>query len=333
MLNKKQGALNVVAVPTPEFVKEQRALLHEDIAILTGGLPVSDELFLPLNTVQLGQLGQAERVIVDGQTTTIIGGAGTARRSRARIEQIRAELASGEGLNEFELDKLRERMARLGGRVAVIRVGADTEPELIERRHRIEDAVRATRAALTEGVVAGGGAALLHARVAIDAGDRDGRRGDRRRDRAPRAGGAAAPDRDQRRRWSRPPPSRWSRRSASARAWTRRPAPTATCFDAGVIDPAMVTRSALANAASIAKNVLTTECVVTEPGFGDLTTLAREVNDYSHTVVHRPPRQAALRRRRARDAAGRRRRGRRRDQGHARPARPQRPARRRGRPA
>ena len=104
-------------------------------------------------------------MIVDGQTTTIIGGAGNDEAVAARVEQIRAELASGDGLNEFELDKLRERMARLGGRVAAIRVGADTEPELIERRHRTEDAVRATRAALTEGVVAGGGAALMHARV------------------------------------------------------------------------------------------------------------------------------------------------------------------------
>ena len=106
---------------------------------------MATELGVSLHAIQLSQLGEAERVVVDGQTTTIIAGAGSEAAVAPRIERLRSELAAGDGLNEFELDKLRERMARLGGRVAAIRVGADTEPELLERRHRVEDAVRATR--------------------------------------------------------------------------------------------------------------------------------------------------------------------------------------------
>ena len=289
VLNKAKGALQVVAVPTPEFVQVQRTRLHEDLAILTGGLPVAADLGVSLRGIQLTQLGQAERVVVDSRTTTIIGGAGTEERVAGRVAMIRSELQAGTGLSEFDLDKLRERMARLSGRVAMIRVGADTEAELAERRHRVEDAVLATRAALTEGVVAGGGAALIHAREAIDAGgcEPDVMTGAEIVRRALEA------------------PLRQIALNAGIEPSTavatvgalglREGLDAATgaygdLVEGGVIDPVMVTRSALANAASIAKNVLTTECVVTETSNEDLTTHARAVNDNAHTVVHRPPR-------------------------------------------
>jgi chaperonin GroEL len=277
------------AIPSPEFVQAQRKVLNEDLAVLTGGLPVALELGVSLAGIRLGQLGQAERVIIDAHSTTIVGGAGEPADVARRIEHIRGELANGAGLNEFELDKLRERMARLGGRVGVIRVGADTEPELVERRHRVEDAIRATRAALTEGVVAGGGAALVHAREAISvAGDPDEVTGAEIVRRA-----LAEPLRQIALNAGLEPSTAVAQTAAlgvrhGLDAFTGR---YGDLHDAGVIDPVMVTRSALANAASIAKNVLTTECVVTEPGFADLTALAREVNDQSHMVVHRPPRE------------------------------------------
>jgi chaperonin GroEL len=289
VLNKTKGALDVVAVPTPEFVKAQRVRMHEDLAALTGGLPVDPSLGVSLQGIQLVQLGQAARVVVDANTTTIIGGRGEESVVAERVARIRAELAAGQDLNEFEVDKLRERIARLSGRVAAIRVGADSEAELLERRHRVEDAVRATRAALTEGVIAGGGAALLHARGAIDASGRE----------SDVVTGAEIVRR------ALEEPLRQIARNAGIEASTavatvgtlgpREGLDAATgeycdLFIRGIIDPVMVTRSALANAASIAKNVLTTECVVTALGNEDLTSLARSVNDHAHTVVHRPPR-------------------------------------------
>ncbi len=228
-------------------------------------------------------------MIVDGLSTTIVGGRGDETAIANRVQRIQAELAAGQGLNEFQVDKLRERIARLSGRVAAIRVGADSETELIERRLRIEDAVRATRAALSEGVIAGGGAALLHARVAIDASGRE----------PDEVTGAEIMRR------ALEEPLRQIARNAGIEASTavaqvgrlgpREGLDAVTgeycdLFNMGIIDPVMVTRSALANAASIAKNVLTTMCVVTAPANEDLASLAREVNDTANTVVHRPPR-------------------------------------------
>ncbi len=290
VLNKVQGALTVVAVPTPEFVQRERARLHEDLAILTGGVPVSQELGVSIQGVRLVHLGEAARVVVDPRSTTIIDGAGDPAAVTRRIETIRTELETDPSLNDFDRDKRRERMARLGGRVAAIRVGAETEPELMERRLRLEDAIRATRAAIKEGVVAGGGAALLHARVAINAADRT----------ADEATGAEIVRR------AVEEPLRQIARNAGLDASTavasvaqlglREGLDAVTgefgdLFEAGIIDPALVTRSALVNAASIAKNVLTTMCVVTTPENDDLTRAAREVNDNAHTVVHRPPRE------------------------------------------
>jgi len=257
-----------------EFVQAQRTRLHEDLAILTGGLPVSTELGVSLHAIQLSQLGEADRVVIDGQTTTIIAGAGNEDAVAARIEQLRSGWPPATASTSSSSTSLRQRMARLGGRVAAIRVGADTEPELLERRHRVEDAIRATRAALTEGVVAGGGAALVHARAAIAVQDADpdvvtGAEIVRRALEEPLRQIAVNAGLE---------PSTTVARVAASSVHHGLDAATGNygdLHDAGVIDPVMVTRSALANAASIAKNVLTTECVVIEPGFADLTALAR----------------------------------------------------------
>ena len=161
---------------------------------------------------QLDQLGQARRVVVDQLTTTIVGGRGDPDGDPAAHRGSSAPSSRSRGQTHFDKGKLRERLARLVGGVAVIKVGAPTETELRERRHRVEDAVQATRAARTEGILPGGGVALLNAQAAIDAAGLDAGRGDRRRDRAPRARGAAAPDRPQRRASS---PRSWSRACAA----------------------------------------------------------------------------------------------------------------------
>jgi|GEM_PF-123021 len=290
VLNKVQGALTSVAVPTPEFIQSDRRRVHEDLAVLTGGLPVASELGVSLGSIRLVHLGEAARVVVDGRSTTIVDGAGDADAVARRIAAIRDELEGDRGLSDYDRDKLRERLARLGGRVAVIRVGATTEAELAERRHRVEDALRATRAALQEGIVAGGGAALVHAQTAV--GD-CGLQGDE-------ATGAAIVRR------ALEDPLRQIAHNAGLEPSTtvmrvrelgpREGLDAATgrygdMLAAGVIDPTLVTRSALANAASIAKNVLATMCVVARPQLEDMTAAARAVNDRSNTVLHRPPRQ------------------------------------------
>ena len=195
--------------------------------------------------------------------TTIVDGAGDSEAIKGRINQIKAEVENTD--SDFDREKLQERLAKLSGGVAVVKVGAATETEMKEKKHRVEDALQATRAALEEGIVPGGGVALLEATAAInlDVID-DRRREDRRADRPARARGAAPPDRGERRlrglgRGQRRPQGR-GRATASTR-------PTGEYVDlvgAGVIDPAMVTRSALQNAASIAKNILTTEAIVAE---------------------------------------------------------------------
>ena len=239
--------------------------MHEDLAILTGGFHVTQELGLTLGNIRLWQLGRAERVVVDRETTTIVGGRGDPEAVERRIRQIRTELEENGHLNEYERDKLRERMARLGGRVAVIRVGAATELELGERMQRVQDAVQATRAALHEGILPGGGVALLNAQAAIETG-------------------GLAPDEatgaDVVRRALEEPLRQIARNAgydpSVAVAAVRGLEPghgldAATgsygdLIEAGVIDPTLVTRSALEHAASVAKLVLVTECLVTRAG-------------------------------------------------------------------
>jgi chaperonin GroEL len=260
--NKLRGVLTSVAIVTPEF-GERRTRVLEDLAVLTGGQPVTEDLGLALETLTLEQLGQAKRVVVDQLTTTIVGAAGDPAAIQARIARIRAEL-DARGQTHFDRGKLRERLARLVGGVAVIRVGAPTETELRERRHRVEDAVQATRAARTEGILPGGGVALVNAQAAIDT---DGLSPDE-------ATGAAIVRR------ALEEPLRWIAGNAGfdgsvvvERVRALGPgegldAATGSYCDlveAGVIDPAMVTCSALEHAASIAKTVLTAECIVSGP--------------------------------------------------------------------
>ena len=192
VVNKLRGTFTGVAVKAPGFGDRRKRML-EDIAILTGGEVITEEMGLKLENTQLSQLGHARRVVVTKDTTTIVDGAGDAEAIKGRINQIKAEIENTD--SDFDREKLQERLAKLAGGVAVVKVGAATETEMKEKKHRVEDALQATRAALEEGIVPGGGVALLRAQDAIMLDGVRGRRADRRADRASRARGAAAPDR------------------------------------------------------------------------------------------------------------------------------------------
>ena len=246
----------------PGFGDRRKAML-QDIAILTGGQVISEEVGLKLENAALDLLGRARKVVVTKDETTIVEGAGDPDQIAGRVNQIRAEIEKSD--SDYDREKLQERLAKLAGGVAVIKAGAATEVELKERKHRIEDAVRNAKAAVEEGIVAGGGVALIQAAtVAFEKLELDGRRGDRCEHRARRA------SRPRSSRSRSTPASRaasWPRRCATSRpvtASTPRPASTSTCIAAGIIDPAKVTRSALQNAASIAALFLTTEAVVAD---------------------------------------------------------------------
>jgi chaperonin GroEL len=233
----------------------------EDIAILTGGEVITEEMGLKLENTTLSQLGRARRVVIDKDSTTIIDGAGDPDQIKGRIKQIKAEIESTD--SDFDREKLQERLAKLAGGVAVVKVGAATETEMKEKKHRVEDALQATRAALEEGIVPGGGVALLHAIKAVPADKLEGdeRTGSQIVERALQE------------------PLRQLAENAGLEGSVvvndvRQAKPgfglnvdTGEIVDmvkAGIIDPAMVTRSALQNAASIAKNILTTEAIVAE---------------------------------------------------------------------
>jgi chaperonin GroEL len=260
VVNKLRGTFQAVAVKAPGFGDRRKRML-EDIAILTGAEVITEEMGLKLENTKLTQLGHARRVVVDKDSTTIIDGAGDAEAIKARIKQIKAEIETTD--SDFDREKLQERLAKLSGGVAVIKVGAATETEMKEKKHRVEDAVQATRAALEEGIVPGGGVALLNATeaIAVDTFEGDEKTGAqiiRRaleepiRQLAENAGleGSVVVD-----------------KVRSAQAGQGLNVDTGEVEDlvkAGIIDPTMVTRSALQNAASIAKNILTTEAVVAE---------------------------------------------------------------------
>ena len=215
VVNKIRGLFKSVAVKAPGFGDRRKAMLG-DIAILTGGQVISEEVGLKLENADLDLLGRARKVVVTKDETTIVDGAGDAEQIAGRVNQIRAEIENTD--SDYDREKLQERLAKLAGGVAVIKAGAATEVELKERKHRIEDAVRNAKAAVEEGVVAGGGVALLQAgqeRVREARADR--RRGDRRADRAPGARGAAEADRDQRR----PRGRRGGREGARPACWSR----------------------------------------------------------------------------------------------------------------
>src|SRR6187455_3353771 len=177
VVNKLRGTFTAVAVKAPGFGDRRKRML-EDIAILTGGEVITEEMGLKLENTKLSQLGKARKVVIDKDTTTIIDGGGDAEGIKARIKQLKAEIENTD--SDFDREKLQERLAKLSGGVAVVKVGAATETEMKEKKHRVEDALQATRAALEEGIVPGGGVALLQAVDSIkldDFGDPDERTG------------------------------------------------------------------------------------------------------------------------------------------------------------
>jgi chaperonin GroEL len=261
VVNKLRGTFTGVAVKAPGFGDRRKRML-EDIAILTGGEVITEEMGLKLENTQLSQLGRARRVVVAKDNTTIIDGNGESDAIKGRIQQIKTEIESTD--SDFDREKLQERLAKLSGGVAVVKVGAATETEMKEKKHRVEDALQATRAALEEGIVAGGGTALLRAASSIqvdaldDADEQTGARIILRaleepvRQLAHNAGleGSVVVN-----------DVRKAKKGSGLNAETGE---IEDLVAAGIIDPAMVTRSALQNAASIAKNILTTECIVAE---------------------------------------------------------------------
>ena len=260
VVNKIRGTFNVVAVKAPGFGDRRKAML-QDMAVLTGGTVISEEVGLKLDQAGLDLLGQARRVVVTKDNTTIIDGAGDRSDVEGRVNQIKAEIEKTD--SDWDREKLQERLAKLAGGVCVIKVGAHTEVELKEKKHRIEDAISATRAAIEEGIVAGGGSALIQAVKVIDGLDLEGDEGV-----GARIVQKAAAE-----------PLRWIAENAGMQGYVAvakvselEPgmglnAATGDYEDlikAGVIDPVKVTRSALRNAASIASMVLTTDTLVVE---------------------------------------------------------------------
>ena len=198
VVNKLRGGLKVAAVKAPGFGDRRKAML-QDIAVLTGGQAISEDLGIKLENVTLNMLGRAKKVMIDKENTTIVNGAGKKADIEARVSQIKAQIE--ETTSDYDREKLQERLAKLAGGVAVIRVGGATEVEVKERKDRVDDAMHATRAAVEEGILPGGGVALLRASEVLKTRPhRERRPEDRRRDRAQGAPGSGPPDRQQRRR-------------------------------------------------------------------------------------------------------------------------------------
>jgi len=263
VVNHIRGILQVCTVKAPGFGDRRKAML-EDIAILTGGEVVSEELGLKLENTELSQLGQAKTVKVDKDNTTIINGAGKAKDIQDRIAQIKAQIE--DTTSDYDREKLQERLAKLAGGVAVVNVGAATEVELKEKKHRVEDALQATRAAIDEGIVAGGGLALIQAEVALEKADMSKMTDDEKvgfkivkraleepiRQIAENSGvdGSIIAER-----------AKNEKKGIGFDAYKME---WVDMVKAGIIDPAKVTRSALQNATSIAGLLLTTECAITD---------------------------------------------------------------------
>ncbi len=262
VVNKLRGTFSAVAVKAPGFGDRRKRML-EDIAILTGGEVITEELGLKLENTKLSQLGKARKIVIDKDTTTIIDGAGGSDAIKGRIKQLKSEIENTD--SDFDREKLQERLAKLSGGVAVVKVGAATETEMKEKKHRVEDALQATRAALEEGIVPGGGVALINAgdsvKATLDALEGDEKTGAKiiiraleepLRQLAYNAGleGSVVIDK--------------VRNAKKGQGLNVESGEIEDLVKSGIIDPTMVTRSALQNAASIAKNILTTEAVVAE---------------------------------------------------------------------
>jgi chaperonin GroEL len=260
VVNKLRGTFTAVAVKAPGFGDRRKRML-EDIAIVSGGEVITEEMGLKLENTKLSQLGSARKVVVDKDTTTIIDGAGETEAIKSRIKQLKSEIENTD--SDFDREKLQERLAKLSGGVAVVKVGAATEVEIKEKKHRVEDALQATRAALEEGIGPGGGVALLNAAEAIklDEFEGDEKTGaqiilraleEPLRQLSQNAGmeGSVVVDK--------------VRSAKKGEGLNVESGEIEDLVKSGIIDPTMVTRSALQNAASIAKNILTTEAVVAE---------------------------------------------------------------------
>src|SRR6059036_3067177 len=261
VVNKLRGTFTGVAVKAPGFGDRRKRML-EDIAILTGGEVITEEMGLKLENTQVSQLGRARRVVVAKDNSTIVGGNGDSEAIKGRINQIKAEIETTD--SDFDREKLQERLAKLAGGVAVVKVGAATETEMKEKKHRVEDALQAARAALEEGVVPGGGVALVNS---VDAIKLDAYEGDEERTGARIVLRALEEPLRQIANNSGLEGSVVVNDVRKAKRGHGLNAATGEIVDLvkdGVIDPAMVTRSALQNAASIAKNILTTEAIVAE---------------------------------------------------------------------
>ena len=263
VLNAVRGTLNVCAVKAPGFGDRRKAML-EDIAVLTGGQVITEELGMKLEDADISMLGRAKRVTIDKDNTTIINGAGSASDIKDRIAMIKVQIA--DCTSDYDKEKLQERLAKLAGGVAVVNVGAATEVELKEKKHRVEDALSATRAAIEEGVIPGGGVALVQASKVLEAKSLEGMTEEEKvgykivrraleepiRQISENAGvdGAIVADKCKN-------AEKGVGFDANAMQWVN-------MVEAGIIDPVKVTRSALQNAASIAALILTTECAVTD---------------------------------------------------------------------
>ncbi len=264
VLNKLRGMVNALAIKAPGFGDRRKAML-EDIAILTGGQVITETLGRKLDSVMLEDLGRASKVVSTKDTTTIVGGAGSPEAIKNRIAQIRAEIEAS--TSDYDREKLQERLAKLAGGVAIVRVGAATETELKEKKHRVEDALSATRAAVEEGIVPGGGVALINAIPSLDSINLDG--------------DAATGVRILRRALEEPMRMIASNAGLDGpvviervRSLQKEGKKTfgydvlandyVDMLEAGIIDPAKVTRSAVENACSIAAMILTTSALVTD---------------------------------------------------------------------
>ncbi len=263
VVNKLRGTFQAVAVKAPGFGDRRKRML-EDIAILTGGEVITEELGLKLENTKVSQLGHARRVVIDKDTTTIIDGAGESDAIKGRIKQLKSEIENTD--SDFDREKLQERLAKLSGGVAVVKVGASTETEMKEKKHRVEDALQAARAALEEGQVPGGGVALINAAEAVRDDVVGTLEGDEKtgaqiiiraleeplRQLASNAGLEGSVVVQQ---------VRGAEKGFGLNVETGE---VEDLLKSGIGDPTMVTRSALQNAASIAKNILTTEAIVAE---------------------------------------------------------------------
>lgn len=260
VVNKLRGTLKIAAIKAPGFGDRRKAML-EDIAILTGGIVISEEAGFKLENTTIDSLGKAKRIVIDKENSTIIEGSGNAQDIKARINQIRKQIE--ETTSDYDREKLQERLAKLAGGVAVLKIGAATETEMKEKKARVEDALHATRAAVEEGVVPGGGVALIRASSALDSikldsDEKIGLEMIRRACEEPlrliasNAGKEASVIANE------------VKKNKGAYGYNAFSDTFEDLLNAGVIDPTKVTRTALENAASIASLILTTECIVSE---------------------------------------------------------------------